>query len=158
MKTLGKILILLFAWCVLTGITYPVSRTSWADGVRVMVREARAKRMMKMREQTVNPNENRTESTREGMKAGTREAAEPSEAGKTSETCKPSEAGKKFSGARAHDSQGRPEAAGQKPGPHIKAPNLSLAGLAEIRIFAMFALIPAILTVWTLRIMQTKRP
>lgn len=146
MKTLGKILILLFAWCVLTGITYPVSRTSWADGVRVMVREARAKRMMKMREQTVNPNENRTESTREGMKAGTREAAEPSEAGK------------KFSGARAHDSQGRPETAGQKPEPHIKAPNLSLAGLAEIRIFAMFALIPAILTVWTLRIMQTKRP
>ncbi|MDO4575500.1 MAG: hypothetical protein Q4D98_09850 [Planctomycetia bacterium] len=48
MKTLGKILILLIAWCLLTGLTYPVSQTPWADSVRVMVREARAKRKAKM--------------------------------------------------------------------------------------------------------------
>lgn len=47
-KVFCRVLILVVAWCLLTGATYPLSKTKWADDMRQKVVEFRAKRHQRM--------------------------------------------------------------------------------------------------------------
>ncbi|MDO4585823.1 MAG: hypothetical protein Q4C95_00845 [Planctomycetia bacterium] len=50
MKNIGKILILFLVGVLMISISYPVSQTEWADGIRVQVQKKRKERR-RMREQ-----------------------------------------------------------------------------------------------------------
>ena len=80
MKIFGRIVILLFAWVLLVGAVYPVRYTPWADNVRTMVQEARARRRAQMQNsQQPNQHQNRGEkAVSDGSEKPAKASAPPS--------------------------------------------------------------------------------